>query len=554
MRLFRSGRGGQGLSQEAIMSRQAMRSWVAKSRAGVAFLLATSCAPLAAWAQQTSPDQAGETSQTLRDLEGRIGELTAALRDLRTEVARSRQESLGLRQELNETREELASLKKEMGTRSSPAPAPSEEKRTSSWNSTPAAPGEKEQTEERLANLEEEQQLLAGKVEDQYQTKVESSSKYRVRLSGIALLNVFGSRGAVDNQDVPALARDRGPLDTSGNFGATVRQSTVGLEVFGPKLDNAKVGAEVQFDFFGGFPNSADGVSSGLVRMRTASVHLDWRHTSIVAGQDTPFFSPLSPTSLASLALPALSYAGNLWTWTPQIRIEHRFVISERSGFLVQSGILDPLTGEPPYAEYYRSPQAGERGRQPAYATRLAWNHSSWGGPITLGVGGYYARQNWGFERIVDAWAGTADWSVPLSRWFSLTGEFYQGRALGGLGGGGGRSVLFDGPLTSPSTQVRGLSVAGGWTQLKFRPTQKLEFNGAFGEDVPAPRDLNRFSSGSSYFDATLGRNQSGFFNIVYRARSNLLFSAEYRRLWTYRTYETRDTADHINLSVGVLF
>jgi flagellar biosynthesis chaperone FliJ len=546
------------------MSRQAGRSWVAKSRAGVAFMLATSCSPVVAWAQQASPAQAGVTSQTLRDLEGRIGELTATLRDLRTEVACSRQESLELRQELSETREELASLKKEMEKRSGPAaPASSAQSATGAGaaprgapivNSAPAAPGEKEQIDEQLANIEEEQQLLAGKVEDQYQTKVESSSKYRVRLSGIALLNVFGSRGAVDNQDVPALARDRGPLDTSGNFGATVRQSMLGLEVFGPKLDNAKVGAEVQFDFFGGFPNTPDGVSSGLVRLRTATVHLDWRRTSIVAGQDIPFFSPHSPTSLASLALPALSYAGNLWTWTPQVRIERRLVISERSGFLVQAGILDPLTGEPPYAEYYRYPQAGERSRQPAYATRLAWNYSGWGGPITFGVGGYYARQNWGFERIVDAWAGTADWSVPFSRWFSLTGEFYRGRALGGLGGGGGRSVLFDGPLTSPSTQVQGLNVAGGWSQLKFRPTEKLEFNGAFGEDVPAPRDLNYFPSSSSYFDATLGRNQSGFLNIIYRARSNLLFSAEYRRLWTYRTYETRDTADHINLSVGVLF
>jgi len=41
------------------------------------------------------------------------------------------------------------------------------------------------------------QDLLAAKVEDQYQSKVESASKYRVRLSGIALMNLFSNQGAV---------------------------------------------------------------------------------------------------------------------------------------------------------------------------------------------------------------------------------------------------------------------------------------------------------------------------------------------------------------------
>src|ERR1039458_6979416 len=43
---------------------------------------------------------------------------------------------------------------------------------------------------EHAASLEEEYQLLSGKVDDQYQTKVESASKYRVRLSGIVLMNL----------------------------------------------------------------------------------------------------------------------------------------------------------------------------------------------------------------------------------------------------------------------------------------------------------------------------------------------------------------------------
>ena len=170
-----------------------------------------------------------------------------------------------------------------------------------------------------------------------------------------------------------------------------MRQSLLGLEVFGPTLGRAKTRGDIQFDFFGGFPATLDGVTAGLVRLRTATVHFDWARTSIVAGQDTPFFSPLSPTSLASLAYPAFSYSGNLWTWTPQLRVERRLALSGDSSLLVQGGILDSLTGQPPYDQSYRSPQAGERSGQPAYATRLAWTRTAFGRPLTVGASGYYA-------------------------------------------------------------------------------------------------------------------------------------------------------------------
>jgi hypothetical protein len=287
--------------------------------------------------------------------------------------------------------------------------------------------------------------------------------------------------------------------------------------------------------------------------MRIAKVRFDWQQTSIVAGQDVPFFSPLSPTSLASLALPAFAYSGNLWTWTAQVRVEHRIELSNDSHLLVQGGILDSLTGEPPPNSFYRVPQAGENSGQPAYATRIGWAKNA-DRPIALGVGGYYARQNWGLGRTVDAWAGTADWDFPITHQVSLSGEFYRGRSIGGLGGGLGRSVLFSGPPANPSSSVLGLNAVGGWTQLKFRPTEKLEFNGAFGMDNSLAADLRRFYQAQSYIDASLARNKSTFFNGIYRARSNLLFSLEYRRLWTADVYSARETANHLNLGIGILF
>ena len=114
--------------------------------------------------------------------------------------------------------------------------------------------------------------------------------------------------------------------------------------------------------------------------------------------------------------------------------------------------------------------------------------------------------------------------------------------------------MLFSGPLSDPASSVLGLNSAGGWAQLKFKPAERLEFNGAFGEDYPFASDLGRFSQSQSYIDAALGRNQSAFVNGIYHLRSNLLFSLEYRRLWTSEVYAARSTADHVNVGLGILF
>jgi hypothetical protein len=415
---------------------------------------------------------------------------------------------------------------------------------------------------ERTASLDEEYQLLSGKVDDQYQTKVESASKYRVRLSGIVLMNLFSNQGVVDSIDLPTVAYAPSPGYSSGSFGATLRQSEIGFETFGPTVAGAKTRADLQLDLAGGFPEVPNGTNYGLVRLRTATMRMDWTNTSLVVGQDAIFFSPNSPTSFASLAIPALTYAGNLWSWMPQIRIEHRVVLGEESSLLFQGGILDPVSGEVPGAEpgqspgtgYYREAGPGEASRQPAYGTRVAWTHSVFGQPMQVGVGGFYSRQNYGFGRNADGWAAMTDVDLPLSSRVSLSGKFYRGRAIGGLYGAFGQSVLFNGDPTSASTQIEALNSMGGWAQLKYRPASKWEFNAAFGIDNPYAGDLKYFPYAVSYGDAALARNQGSFLNMIYRPRSDLLFSAEYRHLTTYSLLDGGNSAGHLNLMMGVLF
>lgn len=333
-----------------------------------------------------------------------------------------------------------------------------------------------------------------------------------------------------------------------------MRQSELGLEIFGPTLAGAATSGNLQVDFSGGLANTLNGASYGLLRLRIASMRMDWQKTSVLAGQDNLFVSPNSPTSLASLAIAPLAYQGNLWGWTPQIRVEHRFALANDQSLVLQGGVFDNLSGEPPFVPYDRMSVAGEASGQPAYGVHGAWTRKLFGENLILGTGAYYGRQNWGFNRHVDGWAGTADWQVPLAPRLSLSGEFYRGRGIGGLGGAIGRSTLYSGSIFDPATRVIGLDTVGGWSQLKIRATSKLEFNGAFGVDNPFAEDVRAFPVSVSYADPTLVQNRSGFVNFIYKPRSNLLFSTEYRRLRTFQINDGSQSAEQINMIMGVLF
>ena len=514
------------------------------------FLPVLVLAATASFGQTAGPAAPESLQDSIRDLQEQVRELRSAISEVKAESARYRQETTELRRELQQSRAQWSAAN------AVPANLPAAPQSAVDRGSDSSS-RDQQSVEQRVARLEEDQQLLSGKVDDQYQTKLESASKYKVRLSGIVLFNLAGNSGAVDNIDFPSLALAGSTLN-HGSLSGTLRQSEFGLEVFGPGIFGAKTSGNIQFDFAGGFPAELNGVTAGIMRLRTGTVNLDWENTSLVAGQDTLFFSPNSPTSFATLAMPALAYSGNLWTWAPQLRVEHRFAVTNNSNFVLQGGILDNLTGEPPNADkyqFYRLPQGGESSRQPGYATRLAWTHPAFGDSFSVGVGGYYSRQNWGFSHNVDGWAGTVDWSMPLSRLFAVTGEFYRGRAIGGLGGSLGRSVIWNKPLDDPTTTVIPLNSIGGWTQLKFKPATKVELNGAFGQDSTFASDLNAFLNGAaSYFNPNLARNRSIFGNVIYRPRSDLLFALEYRRLRTSDIYGNVANANHLNLSMGILF
>ncbi len=520
--------------------------------------------PCAARCQEPSAPPANEKGYDLQSLAAVVNQLQSQVQTLNSQMSELHRLQQETSREAEQLRAELEQAKAQLAAKAAgaglvdeshaqqPLASPSVSAGMELLQGPPAADSS---LQSRISKLEDDQELTNDKLTEQSQTKVESGSKYRVRLSGIILLNTDVTRGSVDNLDFPQIAVPAANPTATGSFSGSLRQSQIGVEAFGPDVAGARTSANVKFDFAGGFPDTPNGAAFGIVRLRTGTIRLDWADTSIIAGQDSLFFAPLTPTTLTSLAIPALSYTGNLWSWTPQIRIEHRISLSESAGVLVQAGILDGLTGEtPPLGQGYRNPSAGELSGQPAYAMRIAYRQRMFGRDLIVGLGGYYGRQNLGFGRNIDGWAEVTDVVLPLGSFFDVSGEFYRGRAVGGIGGGIGQSLLLSGPINTPSTTIYGLDSAGGWLQLKFKPNAKLEVNFAYGQDNPFANELRSSPASANYYGPLLSKNLSPFVNFIYRVRSDVLFSVEYRRLQTYTLDKIPDIANQLAISLGYTF
>ena len=512
-------------------------------------------------AQSDSPGDAENNHQlllTIQTLAAQLKLLNAKLDAVTVEQTKSAEEAGQLRKQLEEANARLAALE----SRAQPATA-------AAGSAEPAAPRggaeaappqpsagafEKPTLEERLGRLEENQDFLDAKLADQYQSKLESGSKYRVRFSGIFLLNLYGNHGPVDNQDFPVLATEPEADESYSAFGGSLRQSQIAIEGFGPDVLGAHTSARLRFDFAGNLTGAPNGMLMGNIRLRTGTFRMDWKDTSLVLGQDSLFFAPLMPTSLASLAVPPLSYAGNLWGWTPQIRLEHRFAVTENGSLKISGGIMNPLSGDEPGVLQEREATHAEQSGMPAFATRVAWEQKTVNGVWSVGVGGYYGRQSWGFGRNVDSWTGTVDLLVPITKQVEFSGEFYRGRGTGGLGGGIGQSVLASGPVNDPLSSIHGLNSEGGWAQLKWKPRTNFQINGAYGQDDPFTSQIRLFPVVPSEYGEALTRTRSWFVNFLYEPRSNVVLSLEYKRLSTFDIGPDGYATDHLNLSLGYIF
>jgi hypothetical protein len=406
--------------------------------------------------------------------------------------------------------------------------------------------------------IREQQSMQEAQIATHEQAKVESESKYPVKLSGLVLLNGFVNTSQVDDPATPTIV-----LPGRGTTGATVEQTVLGVDARGPHLFSARSHADVRVDFAGDSQSSSssayDTGIGGLVRLRTAHADLQWERTAAFFSLDHTIAAPNTPTSLTAVAVPPLAWSGNLWTWNPQLGLTQDVPLSPAQRLRVQGALISaadapPNYNLPPPPNGIVMPTTAEQSRWPGVEGRLALLGSSEQGGIQLGVSGLIAPHRI-FNYKFNTWAGTLDYRIPFTAHAELSGSLYHGEGLGGLGGGAYKDyVVRPDPDNPGSFYYRTLDSTGGWVQLKGRVDEHLEFNGAFGTDQVSAGQLRPYAGVLNSIYLNLARNRTYVANAIYSPTAYLLFSLEYRHLQSSPVNGATSQGDVIGIATGYRF
>jgi hypothetical protein len=338
---------------------------------------------------------------------------------------------------------------------------------------------------------------------------------------------------AFSNTNLSAAAPGVELLTGPASSGATLRQTLLGIEFHGLNLPgNGNVHGDLSMDFYSGssYP------SGGWLRIRRGVVVFDWKNRAITVGQDKPLISPLAPSSLAEVGVPALAQAGNLWSWLPQVRYEERLHLGQNWGLTPQIALLQTYETYAQLPTEYSGSLAKSR---PGLEGRLALWHK-WNETRRFEIAsGFHVSTTHVAGSSVPSRLFSVDWHLqPLSK-IDFSGSFFQGRNFASLGA---LPQSFNVPEWGGVVPIHGI---GGWAQVSFSLTNRLTLNLFGGEQQNRGRDLALND---------IQRNLSYASNLMYHIGPNVIIGLEALQLRTRFVPSNDSLHNHYDLSVAYLF
>ena len=363
--------------------------------------------------------------------------------------------------------------------------------------------------------------IVQTQVAEFAQTKVESSTKFPMKIFGTIASNTFWNSNDTDWLDIPNIATAR----NGGSFSSSMRQTRIGASIDGPDVRGFKTSGLVAMDFFGGISNFSTGQTMGIPRLLYAYMRLDGKRTAFEVGQDHMILAPKNPTSLTSMAFPALYRSGNLYLRAPQVRVEQQLASGSAGELRATVGILAPIGGDLSTAALQFAPPnlAGERSRKPAAQARVSWRAAP-AGPYEkpqweFGASGHYSQEKYGAATVASyVWSADADFTFGR---MGFGGEFFNGRNIDAFGSSAGQFA----------------KARGGFAEARLAVTQQLAFNTGIGTDRLYKRN-----------------NTSAFWNAVYQFTPEFAGSLEYRHQHTGNAPAGKARNNHFNLTFNYSF
>jgi hypothetical protein len=395
---------------------------------------------------------------------------------------------------------------------------------------TPANPSTAEVgTPPAPVSVEQRLEIQEQRTDEMAQSKVESSQKFPLRLTGMALFNAFSNSRQSGGSEYPTIASATGV----SHDGATVRQTILGLQYQGPAtLWGGHLQGSVYMDFFSGAAPLGQ-----TVRLRTASIELDWATRSILVGVEKPIFNPREPSSLAQVGISPLTGAGNLWLWVPQVRLEQDLRLGNRSGLNAQIGAVQ--TSEVgPYAG--SQPVGFVEPNRPGLEGRFEFFHKFDEERRFELAPGFHVSTTHAGGLSIPSQVFSADWLFRPFHALELTGAFYNGHNVALLGTGTVPQGFFvyEGRAT-------GIRSAGGWGQLTIHALPRVDLHLFTGQRDDWNSELNA---------GAIGKNLVYGANLFYRLSPNVLLGWETSQTRTVYLGQGTRINNHYDLALGYLF
>ena len=380
------------------------------------------------------------------------------------------------------------------------------------------------------AQAEERLEVAERQIREHAQTKVEASQRFPIRVTGMALFNVFLNSRFSGGSDNPALA-SRAVGSATG--GASFRQSVIGLQFQGPQtLWGGKVRGTIFADFFAGTGDSL----SQQARIRTASMEIDWGTRSVLLGQEKPIFAPREPNSLAQVGISPLTGAGNLWRWQPQLRFEQRIPLGGATRLNAQVGFLQTSEDIVSVPGEYSSTLAR---RRPAIEGRFLLSHFLDETRRIELAPGFHASTSHLLDASVPSNLFSLDWFANPWEKLEFSGAFFSGQNIGHFG------APRQGFTIRPDYQVIPVHSRGGWAQFTLLATRRLSFNFMGGRHDDRNSDL---------LAGQVGKNTAGAANVMYRLAPNVIMSLEASQARTDYLGTGLRINNHYDLALAYLF
>jgi hypothetical protein len=368
--------------------------------------------------------------------------------------------------------------------------------------------------------------IAEKRIDELAQTKVEASQHLPISITGMLLFNAFENGANGGGAQYPTMAA---LTPAAVEAGASLQQTILGFKFDGPDLPGGgKAGGNLYMDFLGGMYGSN-------VRLRTATLDLAWKNTTLSFGQDKPIFSPRDPDSLAQVGVSPLTGAGNLWDWQPQVRLEQRFALGENAGFRAQAGVYE--TSE--YSAFV--PVAFENSLEsyrPGYEGRFEFWHGNDTGRFEIAPGFHVSETHVAGTSVPSRIASLDGLWRPLN-YLQFTGAWFHGENVANTG------ALPDSFTFLTSGVVIPVHATGGWAQAALFATPRLTFHFYAGEQRNRQSDLLSSDIGSNFVYAG---------NVMYRLGSNVLASFEASQTRTLYLDSGIRINNHYDLALAYLF